>query len=191
MSDSKCKDPEAEKARREVLLRVYSAALDEVRFNITLSWDRTKFFLLLNSGLIAGGIGLLKLGESTVLIPSFLVAYFLLGIAISVFGLQTVPIGKRYYREAVFTKTLAERELGLLTPLPDLDPTRGNLSIAVTRGQRDHQAILQARGGEAEATKISVGSAAFYTQMLFWIMIIIESIAAIASMVTAMLRATA
>src|SRR5438045_4358235 len=142
MTDTDRKDPEAEKARREVLLKVYSAALDEVRFNINLSWDRTKFFLLLNSGLIAGGIGLLKLGETTVLISSFLVAYFVLGIVISVFGLQTVPIGKRYYRQAVFTKTLAERELGLLTPLAGVDRSRGNLSIAVTRGQPDHQAIL-------------------------------------------------
>ena len=45
------------KARRELLLKVYSTSIDEYRFNVQLSWDRTKFFLLLSSGLIAAGVG--------------------------------------------------------------------------------------------------------------------------------------
>src|SRR6185295_16228595 len=48
------------KDRRELLLKVYGAAIDEYRFNVKLTWDRTKFFLLLNSGLIAAGVGLFK-----------------------------------------------------------------------------------------------------------------------------------
>ena len=189
MSASDAKVPEdQEKSRRELLLKVYSAALDEVRFNINLSWDRTKFFLLLNSGLIAAGIGLLKLGEGTLLISLFLLAFFLLSVGVSLCGLQTVAVGKRYYREAVYTKTLVEKELGLLEPLPGVAGERANLSIAVTRGQRNHHFILSERTGEDGRT--STGTTAFYTQLIFWFMIVIEACAAVASVIYAMLKVT-
>src|SRR5229473_762210 len=106
-----------QKARRELLLKVYSSALDECRFNAQLTWDRAKFFLLLNSGLVAAGIGLLRVAQDSMLTSAFLVLFFLLSILISVCGLETSKIGKGYYREAVFTKTLIERELGLLDPV--------------------------------------------------------------------------
>ena len=66
----------SQKVRRELLLKAYSAALDECRFNVQLSWDRTKFFLLLNSGLIAAGMGLLKVGQGSVLQSLFLIFFF-------------------------------------------------------------------------------------------------------------------
>jgi hypothetical protein len=158
-----------QKSRRELLLKVYGAAIDEYRFNVQLGWDRTKFFLLLSSGLIAAGVGLLKVAEGSLLPSIFLVSFFLLSLFISAFGLQTTKIAKGYYREAVYTKTLVERELGLLEPIPGLQDPRANLSIAVTRGQRDTEAILsgQSRADDFSDTPISSGTVAFNAQMVF------------------------
>jgi hypothetical protein len=179
-----------QKTRRELLLKVYSTAIDEYRFNVQLGWDRTKFFLLLNSGLIAAGVGLLKVAEGSVLPSIFLVLFFLLSIFISAFGLQTAKIAKGYYREAVFTKTLVERELGLLEPIQGLQDSRANLSIAVTRGQRDYEAILsgQSHADDFSDTPISSGTVAFNAQMVFWLMIAIETLAAIATVINASIK---
>jgi hypothetical protein len=176
-----------QKSRRELLLKVYGAAIDEYRFNVQLGWDRTKFFLLLSSGLIAAGVGLLKVAEGSLLPSIFLVSFFLLSLFISAFGLQTTKIAKGYYREAVYTKTLVERELGLLEPIPGLQDPRANLSIAVTRGQRDTEAILsgQSRADDFSDTPISSGTVAFNAQMVFWVMIAIEALAAIATVINA------
>jgi hypothetical protein len=191
-SDSNETSENSGSARRELLLKVYSTSIDEYRFNVQLGWDRTKFFLLLNSGLVAAGVGLLKVAEDSVLSSSFLIMFFFLSILISIFGLETVNIAKAYYREAVFTKTLVERELGLLDPIPGIDDARANLSIAVTRGQRDHVAILSGRKRVADLreTPISRGSAAFYTQMVFWVMIVIESLGGLASVLNITIKAT-
>jgi hypothetical protein len=51
-------------------------------------------------------------------------------------GSQTIQKSKQYYREAVRTKTLVERELGLLRHIDGLDNSPATLSIAVTPGQR-------------------------------------------------------
>jgi hypothetical protein len=176
-----------QKSRRELLLKVYGAAIDEYRFNVQLGWDHTKFFLLLSSGLIAAGVGLLKVAEGSLLPSIFLVSFFLLSLFISAFGLQTTKLAKGYYREAVFTKTLVERELGLLEPIPGLQDPRANLSIAVTRGQRDTEAILseQSRADDFSDTPISSGTVAFNAQMVFWVMIAIEALAAIATVINA------
>lgn len=178
------------KARRELLLKVYGVAIDEYRFNVQLSWDRTKFYLLLSSGLIAAGLGLLKIAEGSLQVPLFLVLFFLLSVIVSVFGLQTTTVGKAYYREAVFTKTLVERELGLLDRLAGIDDPRGNLSIAVTKGQRDQVAILSGKApvGDLLDTPIRRGSVAFNVQMVFWVMIVIDGLAALASVVNASLK---
>lgn len=163
----------AQKARRELLLKVYDAAIQEYRFNVTLSWDRTKFFLLLNSGLIAAGIGLIKIAEDSLPASFFLVIFFLLSISIAVSGLETVTVGKRYYRRANHIKTLVERELGLLDPLPGL-PSRTTLSIAVTDGQRDYNALLSPDESPQTEGRIGLGSVVWHIKAIFWMMIIIE-----------------
>jgi hypothetical protein len=35
-----------------VLLELYKAAVEEYRFQVNLNWDRSKFYLVLNPGLI-------------------------------------------------------------------------------------------------------------------------------------------
>jgi hypothetical protein len=158
---------------------------------VQLTWDRAKFFLVLNSGLVAAGVGLLKVAQDSTLTSIFLVLFFLLSILISVCGLETSKIGKGYYREAVFTKTLVERELGLLDPVSGLSDPRANLSIAVTRGQRDYEAILSGstRASDLGEATIPFGTVAFYGNMVFWVMIVIETLAAVATAVNASIKA--
>src|SRR5258708_8336406 len=108
-----------------------------------------------------------------------------------VVGLEIKWVGKTVYREEVFTKTIVERELGLLEPIPGLTDPRANLSIAVTRGQRNFQAILsgETRTAELNTPLIAFGTVTSYTNMVFWTMIVIETLAAIAALFNASLKA--
>jgi len=164
-------------------LKVYDAAINEYRFNVNLGWDRTKFFLVASAGLIAAGIGLIKVTEGDLLTSVFLVCFFILSTVITIYGLKTLAISKSYYREAIFTKTVVERELGLLEPLPNLQDERGNLSIAVTDGQRDIEAILF---GGKPGRMISPGTVVWNIKTIFWIMIFIECAGAIVAAVDAL-----
>jgi hypothetical protein len=161
------------KTRQELLLKVYDAAINEYRFNVNLGWDRTKFFLVASAGLIVAGIGLIKVTEGDRLTSWFLVGLFFISAMITICGLKTLAVSKSYYREAIFTKTVVERELGLLDRLPNLQDARANLSIAVTDGQRDIEAILF--GGKPAARMISPGTVVWYIQIIFGIMIVLES----------------
>lgn len=76
-------DPEQTKARQDLLLKVYGAALDECRFNIQLGWDRTKFFLTISVTAIAAGIGLMKVAGDAAAIYFFLSLYFMLLIGVT------------------------------------------------------------------------------------------------------------
>ena len=51
---------EHDKARRDLLLKVYDSAINEYRFNVQLGWDRTKFFLGLSVTGIGAGAGLIR-----------------------------------------------------------------------------------------------------------------------------------
>jgi hypothetical protein len=159
--------------RRELLLKVYSTAIDEYRFNVQLNWDRTKFFIFLSSGLLAAGVGLIKIAQDSTQTWIFLVVFFFLSAFINIFGLNTVSVGKGYYREAVFIKTILERELGLLKALPDLTDARANLSISVTDGQRDFVKILF--GGSRQVRRQRFPQTITeYTEAIFWTMLFIN-----------------
>ena len=174
------------------MLRVYEAALREYHFNVNLGWERTKFFLLLNSGLIAAGVGLVRFSEGSALTSAFLLLFFIMLIMLSISSLRTVNVAKQYYREAIFTKTVVERELGLLEKLGNLPDGRDNLSIAVTDGQRDFLTVLTAeklQGSEENQETIvrkifglthSITSA---TEAMFVFMALIAFFAAIVAVV--------
>lgn len=169
---------------RELLLKVYDAALAEYRFNVQLTWERTRFFLLLNVALIAAGAGLFRIGTQSVPSATFLVIYFLLLILIALFGSRTIESGKAYYREAMYRKTPVERELGLLDALPDSDrlpQDRRNLSIAVTAGQRDWQTVLYGNRATSpdKARALRVGSVAFQTRRVFHLIMLIDGFGAV------------
>lgn len=171
-------DEEKIKAHRELLLKVYSTAIDEYQFNVQLSWDRTKFFIILSSGLMAAGVGLIKVAQDSAQTSSFLSIYFVLSALINFFGLNTVSVGKAYYREAVFTKTVVERELGLHKAVGDLPDPRANLSISVTDGQRNLAKVLFGRDRPQERRRLIPQTITDHSQAIFWAMIVINSIGA-------------
>lgn len=169
-----------------MLLKAYDSEVAEYRFNVQITWDRTKFFILLNSALVAAGIGLMKFADSSFLVAVFLVLFFILAISIAFFGLFITEVGKRYYREAVYTKTLLERELGLLEPVKNtmgLHESRRNLSIAVTRGQRNFEDVLYGKYvSDVLGSPIAPGTIAAQSRSVFWAMIIIEGLGACMSL---------
>lgn len=117
---------------------------------------------------------------------AFLILFFLVAIVISVMGLDAVSVGKSYYREAVFKKTLIERELGLLKPIKDLEKKHGlraNFSISVTQGQQNHHEIFESVGPllTQERAIIPWESVTGRTKIIFWAMVAIESLGCFAS----------
>lgn len=169
----------------ELLYKVYDAAVAEYRFNVQLSWDRTKFFLLLNSALIAAGIGFFKISTDKAFLSLLLGCFFLISMFVAAMGLASLRVGKDYYRESIRVKTLVEHQLGLLNPISEFEETLGNkasLSIAVTSSQLDPTAILET----AEAARDNRGRTILrsdtisgHTARIFYAMIVIEVICAL------------
>ncbi len=76
------------------LLTLYKIAIDEYRFEVKLNWDRTVYYLTLNSGLVAIATGLLKLGSIPV-INLLVAAIFFIGLCTALigwWGIQADPV---------------------------------------------------------------------------------------------------
>lgn len=120
------------------LIEIYKIAIDEYRFEVQLNWDRTVFYLTLNSGLIAIATGLLKLQGSSFL--NLIVAgVFFIGLSVSLIGLRSVRKGHDYYRQTVVKKTLLEERLGLTKSIDAGGPT---MAVTTTAGQDESFQIL-------------------------------------------------
>src|SRR3954449_7036110 len=89
-----------DKDRREILLKVYDAAINEYRFNVQLGWDRNKFFIGLAVTMIGAGAGLLRIAQGSVQISLFLFSFFILLIAVTLFGWSASEKNKEYSRQA-------------------------------------------------------------------------------------------
>lgn len=124
------------------LLDLYKIAVDEYRFEVKLNWDRTAYYLTLNSGLIAIAAGLLKLDNSSAPIVDLLVAViFLIGLSASAIGIFAILKGHDYYRRTVIKKTLIEDHLGLTRSSLDY-AARHTFAVGTTTGQGEHLQIL-------------------------------------------------
>ncbi|WP_156311738.1 hypothetical protein [Methylobacterium platani] len=156
-----------------MLLKVYGSSLDEYRFNVNLGWDQTKFYVTTATAATTAGIGLLKLALDSLFISFFMLLYFLLPIMISLLGLKTIEVRKKYIRSANRIKTIAERELGLLNNLDNRGLYDANLSIAVTPGQKDYSKFLF-RYTDKLDEKIKIGSVSSFTQFLLCLIIAIN-----------------
>jgi hypothetical protein len=64
---------------KEQLLELYKIAIEEYRFEVKLNWDRTVYYLTLNSGLIAIATGILKL-DNPGPVNALVAALFLMGL---------------------------------------------------------------------------------------------------------------
>lgn len=125
----------------EKLFDLYRLALDEYRFEVKLGWDRTTYFLVLNTGILSVATGLLK-RENSRPAQFFISGLFLLGFAISAIGFFSIKRSHEYYRRTIVKKTLIETCLGLTETLPEMHASL-NLAVGTTRGQADHKRILE------------------------------------------------
>jgi len=129
----------AELLSQERLFDLYRIALDEYRFEVRLGWDRTTYFLVLNSAILAAATGLLKLDDPPA-VYLFITLLFVLGCAISGIGAKAIGKNHEYYRRTVVRKTVIENLLGLDDPLPGMTPSH-SLAVGTTAGQHDHMQI--------------------------------------------------
>ena len=119
---------------------IYRHAIEEYRFEVELSWKRTKFYLGLNMALLAAVATLLRI-DSDAWWP--LIGISATGVLVSGLGMSTIRTGHEYYRRTVWKKTLIENALGLNEPVdPQTDPS-GSWAIATTATQEDTDSILK------------------------------------------------
>jgi hypothetical protein len=130
----------AESSPQEKLLNLYRIALEEYRFEVRLGWDRTTYFLVLNSAILSVATGLLKL-DSPPIVYLFISLLFGFGVGTALIGSLSITKAHEYYRWTVVKKTVLEERLGLDRPLRDMHPSL-DLTIATTGGQKERMAIL-------------------------------------------------
>jgi hypothetical protein len=130
----------ADQFPQDKLLDLYRVALDEYRFEVRLGWDRTTYFLVLNSAILTVAATLLKM-DSPAPVYAFIALLFLFGCSTSTVGVMAITKAHEYYRRTVVKKTIIEDQLGLYNPLP-LRHESLNLAIGTTEGQRERAAIL-------------------------------------------------
>lgn len=119
---------------------IYRHAIEEYRFEVQISWERTKFYLGLNMALLAAVATLLRI-ESDSWWP--LIGISIVGLLVSGLGISTIRTGHEYYRRTVWKKTLIENALGLNEPVGSQTDQYGTWAIATTATQEDTDAILR------------------------------------------------
>lgn len=153
----------------EKLLELYKIALDEYRFEVRLGWDRTTYFLVLNSAILTVATGLLKL-DNPPIVYGLIALLFLFGAAISSIGSKSITKAHEYYRRTVVKKTLIEELLGLSGQVPEYQGQ--NLAIGTTIGQNERIQIL----GDPEGW---VNRKHRRTAITFWLRWILRGMAAV------------
>jgi hypothetical protein len=78
--------PLPDELSRTQIFDLYKLAFDEYRFEIRLNWDRSMYYITFNTGLVAAGAGLLKLGDNGA-VDLFIAGIFLLGCFSSMMGI--------------------------------------------------------------------------------------------------------
>ncbi len=151
------------------LLDLYKIALDEYRFEVRLGWDRTTYFLILNSAILTIATGLLKLDDPPI-VYGLIALLFLFGVAISSIGSRSITKAHEYYRRTVVKKTLIEELLGLSGQVPEHQTL--NLAIGTTAGQNERIQIL----GDPETW---VNRKHRRTAITFWLRWILRGMAAV------------
>lgn len=119
---------------------IYRHAIEEYRFEVRLSWERTKFYLGLNMALLAAVATLLRIDSDSWWPP---IGVSIVGLLVSGLGVSTIRTGHNYYRRTVWKKTLIEDALGLNEPVGSQTDQYGTWAIATTASQEDTNAILQ------------------------------------------------
>ena len=134
-----------EPLHRDLLLKLYGFAIDEYRFEVRLSSDRTRDYLVLNLALLTIATGLLRV-ENGRAVDALVMLLFTGGAVVSILAAKAVKTGHEYYRRTIFKKTLIEEQLGLLHRVGDSDHPDATLTIGTTAGMANIERILQDPG---------------------------------------------
>ena len=108
----------------KVLLELYKTAVEEYRFQVNLNWDRNKFYVLLNSGLITASCGLLRT-PGFKFVEFLTLPLFILGFLTGWLGYSTLIKGIEYRRRAVIKKTRIEQKFTAYADIIPIDTTEG------------------------------------------------------------------
>lgn len=97
-------------SHRDENWRQYGHALDEYRFQVQLNWDRAKYLLTLDIGMITAATALFGLDGINVLLVG---GVYFAGLLVSMLGMITLATQRSYYHSARELKRLLEEELDL------------------------------------------------------------------------------
>jgi hypothetical protein len=122
---------------REELLDLYKIAVDEYRFQVSLNWDRSKYFLAFNTAVIGVGTGLVNAGRT--LATPLLVGIFAVGLASAALSAVAVRLQHGYYHST------RDRMLSLATQLGI-----EGLGVATTPGARGERNTFVTRAGKVQ-----------------------------------------
>lgn len=122
---------------RDELLDLYKVAVDEYRFQVSLNWDRSKYFLAFNTAVIGVGAGLVNAGKT--LATPLLVGIFAVGLAAAALSAIAVELQHEYYR------TTRDRMLALAVELEI-----GTRGVAATPGARRERNTFVVRMGKVQ-----------------------------------------
>jgi hypothetical protein len=126
----------------KILLEIYKLQVEEYRFQVRLNWDRTKYFLALNAGLLSVGISLVKVTEDSK-IRVLVALLFLVGIVTSVLGIRAIRKGREYFRRTRNRMILVAQLLGLNDDLTAEGHPGWSIAIGPTQGMNDIQKALE------------------------------------------------
>lgn len=123
-----------EKPDREELLELYKIAVEEYRFQVTLNWNRTQYYFVLNVGIIGIATGILKLSDNE---GDWLIGgMYLAGLLCCIFSMLASQVQTGYYRTARDHKRKLEDRLGLddlsLSTTPGMGSTLRRLGKVTT-----------------------------------------------------------
>ncbi|HVZ82270.1 MAG TPA: hypothetical protein VG893_01250 [Terracidiphilus sp.] len=167
----------AESFSTDKLLDLYKIAVEEYRFEVRLGWDRTMYFLVLNSAVLSVATGLLKL-DGPPLVDIFIALLFAFGLGTSLVGSKSIAKAHEYYRRTIVRKTIIEECIGLNSRLPNI-PSSLDLTIATTSGQEDRFKILSDPEKWIKRSR-RIGTITFGLQLILWGMALVDCLGIIA-----------
>lgn len=135
----------------EYLADIYKVHVEEYRYNVSLTWDRTRYLLALNSTLTVGAMTLFRFSNQW-FEYFFVASIFLLTILTSLLSVRVATRGKEYFRNARTVLRLAEIKLGMHSDKSSLF----GLGIASTGIERNHPSLLKNDHLPTENKKFSV-----------------------------------
>lgn len=143
------------------LLDLYKIAVEEYRFQVRYNWERNKFYILLDSGLISIAAGLLRIpGKQN--LELLMIPLFIAGIIISLIGYLTLKKGHEYYRKTVLKMAQLESQLKL---------SNEQQPISTTAGMRDAKSIVSDSNSFVERP-FRLGTTTYFLASLFIFLVV-------------------